>query len=77
MKVTYYEDEDSLVIRLSDKTVAREVSQGRHTHIGYASDGTVVETVIPEAAAQLNGTPSMMSPQGGPMPKGHDHGAVK
>ena len=50
MKVTYYEDEDSLVIRLSDKTVAREVSQGRHTHIGYASDGTVVETVIPEAA---------------------------
>ncbi|MBK9685889.1 MAG: DUF2283 domain-containing protein, partial [Betaproteobacteria bacterium] len=47
MKVTYYEDEDSLVIRLSDKTVAREVSQGRHTHIGYASDGTVVETVIP------------------------------
>ena len=50
MKVTYYEDEASVVIRLSDKTVAREVSQGRHTHIGYASDGTVVETVIPEAA---------------------------
>lgn len=50
MKVTYYEDEDSLVIRLSDKTVAREVSQGRHTHIGYASDGIVVETVILEAA---------------------------
>ena len=38
MKVTYYEDEDSLVIRLSDKTVTREVSQGRHTHIGYTSD---------------------------------------
>ncbi|MBK6370145.1 MAG: efflux RND transporter periplasmic adaptor subunit [Flavobacteriales bacterium] len=30
-----------------------------------------------DAAAQLNGVPSMMSPQGGPMPKGHDHGAVK
>ncbi|HQW05438.1 MAG: efflux RND transporter periplasmic adaptor subunit [Flavobacteriales bacterium] len=34
-------------------------------------------TFIVDAAAQLNGTPSMMSPQGGPMPKGHDHGAVK
>jgi hypothetical protein len=34
----------------------------------------LLEAVI---AAQLNGTPSMMSPQGGPMPKGHDHGAVK
>ncbi len=30
-----------------------------------------------DAAAQLNGVPSMMSPQGGPMPKGHDHGAMK
>ncbi len=29
-----------------------------------------------DAAAQLNGVPSMMSPQGGPMPKGHDHGAM-
>ncbi|MBK8532141.1 MAG: efflux RND transporter periplasmic adaptor subunit [Flavobacteriales bacterium] len=34
-------------------------------------------TFIVDAAAQLNGTPSMMSPQGGPMPKGHDHGAMK
>ncbi|MCC7503075.1 MAG: efflux RND transporter periplasmic adaptor subunit [Flavobacteriales bacterium] len=34
-------------------------------------------TFMVDAAAQLNGTPSMMSPQGGPMPKGHDHGAVK
>jgi Cu(I)/Ag(I) efflux system membrane fusion protein len=30
-----------------------------------------------DAAAQLNGVPSMMSPQGGPMPKGHDHGTMK
>lgn len=34
-------------------------------------------TFTVDAAAQLNGTPSMMSPQGGPMPKGHDHGAMK
>ena len=50
MKVTYYEDEDTLVARLSDKPVAREVSQDWHTHISYAADGSVVETVILEAA---------------------------
>lgn len=50
MKVTYYEDEDTLVIRLSDKVIAREVSQDWHTHVSYASDGTAVETVILEAA---------------------------
>ena len=43
-----------------------------------ADDEIVVNgTFIVDAAAQLNGTPSMMSPQGGPMPKGHDHGAMK
>ncbi len=31
-------------------------------------------TFTVDAAAQLNGAPSMMSPQGGPMPAGHDHG---
>ena len=40
MKVTYYEDEDTLVIRLSDKAITREVSQDWHTHVSYASDGT-------------------------------------
>ena len=34
-------------------------------------------TFCVDAAAQLNGVPSMMSPQGGPMPKGHDHGEMK
>jgi hypothetical protein len=50
MKVIYFEDEDTLVIRLSDKPITREVSQDWHTHISYAADGTVVETVILEAA---------------------------
>lgn len=50
MKVTYYEDDDTLVVRLSDKPVAREVSQDWHTHISYAADGSVVETVILDAA---------------------------
>lgn len=52
MKTTYFEEEDTLVIRLSDKPVVKEVSQDWHTHISYAADGTVVETVILEAAAQ-------------------------
>jgi uncharacterized protein YuzE len=52
MKVTYYEDEDTLVIRLSDKPVTREVSQDGCTHISYAADGSVVETVILDAAQQ-------------------------
>jgi predicted ATP-grasp superfamily ATP-dependent carboligase len=50
MKTTYYEDEDTLVIRLSDKPIVREVSQDWHTHVSYAADETVVETVILEAA---------------------------
>jgi hypothetical protein len=50
MKVTYYEDDDTLVIRLSDKPVTREVSQDWNTHVSFAADGTVVETVILEAA---------------------------
>ncbi len=49
MKTTYYEDDDTLVIRLSDKSIVREVSQDWNTHISYAADGTVVETVILEA----------------------------
>lgn len=49
MKTTYFEGNDTLVIRLSDKPIVREVSQDWRTHIGYAADGTVVETVILEA----------------------------
>lgn len=51
MKTTYFEDDDTLVIRFSDKPIVREVSQDWHTHISYAADGGVVETVILEAAA--------------------------
>jgi hypothetical protein len=49
MKTTYFDDEDTLVIRLSDKPVVREVSQDWNTHVSYAADGSVVETVILEA----------------------------
>ena len=50
MKITYFDDDDTLVIRLSDKPIVREVSQDWNTHISYAADGSVVETVVLEAA---------------------------
>jgi hypothetical protein len=50
VKTTYFEDDDTLVVRLSDKPIVREVSQDWHTHVSYAADGSVVETVILEAA---------------------------
>lgn len=50
MKTTYFDDDDTLVLRLSDKPIVREVSQDWNTHVSYAADGTVVETVILEAA---------------------------
>ena len=50
MKVTYFIDNDTLVIQLSDKPVAREVSQDWNTHISYEANGSVVEIAILEAA---------------------------
>ena len=49
MRTTYYDDDDILVIRLSDKPISREVSQDWNTHISYAQDGTTVEIVLLEA----------------------------
>jgi uncharacterized protein YuzE len=49
MKTTYFDDDDTLVIRLSDKPIVREVSQDWNTHVSYAEDGTAVEIVVLEA----------------------------
>ena len=46
MKSLYFESDDILQIRLSDKAIAREVSQDWHTNISYAEDGTIVEIVL-------------------------------
>lgn len=51
MRTTYYEEDDILVLHLSDKPISREVSQDWNTHISYAADGTAVEIVIIDAAA--------------------------
>jgi len=51
MKTTYFDDDDTLVIHLSNKPITREVSQDWNTHISYAEDGSTVEIVILEAKA--------------------------
>ncbi len=51
MHITYYEEDDILILHLSDKPISREVSQDWNTHISYAADGTAVEIVIIDAAA--------------------------
>jgi hypothetical protein len=49
MKSIYFEDDDILQIRVSDKPIVREVSQDWHTNISYAEDGTIVEIVLLDA----------------------------
>ncbi len=49
MKSIYFEKDDILHIRMSDKAIVREVSQDRHTNISYAEDGTIVEIVLLDA----------------------------
>lgn len=51
MRTTYFDEDDILVMHLSDKSIVREVSQDWNTHISYAEDGTMVEVVILDAAA--------------------------
>ena len=49
MKSIYFEKDDILHIRMSDKAIVREVSQDWHTNISYAADGTIVEIVLLDA----------------------------
>ena len=49
MKSIYFQNDDILQIRVSDKPITREVSQDWHTNISYAEDGSVVEIVLLDA----------------------------
>ena len=49
MKSTYFEKDDILSIRMSDKPLLREASQNWHINTRYAADGTVVEIVLLDA----------------------------
>lgn len=59
MKTTYFEADDTLVIRFSDKPIAREVSKDWHTHISYSAEGEVVEIVVLEAKTRVNAPDTM------------------
>lgn len=52
MRITYFEKDDTLVIHVADKPVARETSQDWNTHVSFAADGSVVEVVVLEARAR-------------------------
>ncbi|WP_309639798.1 DUF2283 domain-containing protein [Methylibium sp.] len=49
MKAVYYEQDDILEIRVSNKPVVREVSQGWNTNVSFAEDGSIVEIVLLDA----------------------------
>ena len=49
MSTKYYEDDDILVLRLSDNPITKEVSQGWNINISYDKDGKIVQMVILEA----------------------------
>ncbi|PIW07186.1 MAG: hypothetical protein COW39_14290 [Comamonadaceae bacterium CG17_big_fil_post_rev_8_21_14_2_50_60_13] len=49
MKSIYFEQDDILQIRMSDKPIVREVSQDWHTNLSFAEDGTIVEIVLLDA----------------------------
>lgn len=50
MKITYEENDDILIVRLSNKPIVKESSQDWDTHISYAEDGSIVEVVILDAS---------------------------
>ena len=52
MKTIYYTQDDILEIHLSDKPVAREVSQDWNINLSFADDGSVVELVILDAVKE-------------------------
>ena len=49
MKSIYFENDNILQIRVSEKKIVREVSQDWHTNISYAGDGSIVEIVLLDA----------------------------
>jgi uncharacterized protein YuzE len=49
MNTKYYEDDDILIIKFSDKKIIKEVSQGWNINISYDGMGEIVQIVILEA----------------------------
>jgi hypothetical protein len=53
MHTTYLNEDDILVVHLSDEPFTREVSQNWNTHISYAEVGSALEVMLLEARAKL------------------------
>lgn len=51
MKAIYFDNNDTLFLRLSDKPIIKDVSQDWHTQVSYADDGSAVEVLIRNAKA--------------------------
>ena len=53
MKGIYFEGDDILQIRVSDRPITREVSQDWYADISYAEDDSVVEIVLLDAKKEI------------------------
>ena len=57
MKIICFDNNDILQIRVPDKPITREASQGWYTNISYAEDVSIVEIVL--LGAKKEGLPSV------------------
>ena len=65
MRTTYFENDDILVLRFSEKEITREVAQDWNITLSFAADGSVVEIVVLDAR----------SSGAVPLEVSHDHAA--
>lgn len=70
------QDENGVYFRMREVELGPELGKNYAILSGLQPGEEIVTngTFSIDAAAQLAGKPSMMSPEGGPAPKGHDHG---
>ncbi len=52
--LSYFQDDDVLQIKFSDKKICKETSQDWNTHISFAEDGSIVEIVLLDFKQGLN-----------------------
>lgn len=58
---TYWNDDDILELRFSEKPIAREASESWHVHKSYAADGELVAVVFLDAVKEGYFTPAANS----------------
>ena len=58
MHATYWNNDDILEVRFSDKPIARETSENWHVHKSYDADGEMVAVVFLDAVKEGYFTPA-------------------